>query len=88
MFTVRVPADFGKNKLVWTLVANGQELVIPASLHPDYEISPFSESAVGNSLPWLRFEENGPSRPGTVGHHSGAHRKSRLATHLDRMGSG
>src|SRR5262245_41320652 len=23
MFTVRVPADFGKNKVVWTLVANG-----------------------------------------------------------------
>src|SRR4030095_8205044 len=25
MFAVRVPADFGKNKLIWTLVANGQE---------------------------------------------------------------
>jgi hypothetical protein len=67
MFTVRVPADFGKNKLVWTLVANGQELVIPASLHPDYEISPFSEAAVGNTPPVLRFSENGPSTQGPAG---------------------
>jgi hypothetical protein len=67
MFTVRVPADFGKNKLIWTLVANGQELVIPASLHPDYEISPFVEAAVGNSPPVLRFDENGPSTQGPAG---------------------
>ena len=67
MFTVRVPADFGKNKLVWTLVANGQELVIPASLHPDYEISPFSESAIGNSPPVVRFAENGPTGQGPLG---------------------
>jgi hypothetical protein len=64
MFTVRVPADFGKGKLIWTLVANGQELVIPASLHPDYEISPFIEAAVGNTPPVLRFAENGPSTQG------------------------
>ena len=67
MFTVRVPADFGKSKLVWTLVANGQELVIPGSLHPDYEISPFRESAVGNSPPVVRFAENGPSAQGPPG---------------------
>ena len=67
MFTVRVPADFGKGKLIWTLVANGQELVIPASLLPDYEISPFSESAIGNSPPVVRFAENGPSAQGPPG---------------------
>jgi hypothetical protein len=67
MFTVRVPADFGKNKLIWTLVANGQELVIPASLHPDYEISPFSESAIGNTPPVLRFDENGSTTQGPAG---------------------
>jgi hypothetical protein len=67
MFSVRVPADFGKNKLIWTLVANGQELVIPGSLHPDYEISPFAEAAVGNSPPILRFDENGPSTQGPTG---------------------
>jgi hypothetical protein len=67
MFAVRVPADFGKNKLIWTLVANGQELVIPASLNPDYEISPLSEAAVGNSPPVLRFAENGLSTQGPAG---------------------
>jgi len=67
MFTVRVPADFGKNKLVWTLVANGQELVIPASLHPDYEISPIRELATGNTPPVLRFAENGPPNQGPGG---------------------
>jgi hypothetical protein len=67
MFTVRVPADFGKGKLIWTLVANGQELVIPASLHPDYEISPIQELATGNTPPVLRFAENGPPIQGPGG---------------------
>src|SRR5262247_773011 len=67
MFSVRVPADFGKNKLIWTLVANGQELVIPGSLHTDYEISPLIEAAVGNSPPVLRFAENGPFTQGPAG---------------------
>ena len=49
MFAVKVPADFGVNKITWTIVANGQTVVIPASLKPDYEISPFEEAAVGNS---------------------------------------
>ena len=67
MFSVRVPADFGKSKLIWTLVANGQELTIPGSLHTDYEISPLSEAAIGNSPPVLRFAENGPSTQGPAG---------------------
>jgi len=33
LFTVTVPADFGQNKITWTLVANGKTTVIPASLH-------------------------------------------------------
>jgi hypothetical protein len=67
MFTVKVPADFGNNKLTWTLVANGQSMVIPASLHVDYEISPFIEAAVRNTPPALRFDENGPSVQGPGG---------------------
>src|SRR5437773_9634361 len=67
MFTVRVPADFGKGKLIWTLVANGQELVIPASLLPDYELSPSPESAIGNAPPVVRFADNGPSAQGPPG---------------------
>ena len=67
MFTLKVPADFGKNKLTWTIVANGQTMVIPASLHPDYEISPLFEAATGNTPPVLRFNENGPSAQGPAG---------------------
>src|SRR5580693_1835326 len=64
MFAIKVPADFDKNKLVWTIFANGQTMVIPVSLHKDYEISPLVEAAVGNTPPVLRFEENGPSVQG------------------------
>src|SRR5437867_8474805 len=81
MFTVRVPADFGKEKLIWTLVANGQELVIPGSLHPDYEISPIQEIATGNTPPVLRFTENGPAIQGPGG--VMAERSAKAGTPLD-----
>jgi len=67
LFAVKVPADFGENKVTWTLVANGKTTAIPASLKPDYEISPFAEAAVGNTPPVLSFEENGPSVQGPLG---------------------
>jgi hypothetical protein len=67
MFTVNVPADFGENKIAWTLAANGKTTVIPASLKPDYEVSPFIEAAVGNTPPVLSFEEKGPSVQGPRG---------------------
>jgi hypothetical protein len=67
LFVVKVPADFGKNKITWTLAANGKAAAIPASLHPDYEISPFTEAAVGNTPPVVRFEQNGPSVQGPQG---------------------
>jgi len=41
--------------------------VIPASLKPDYEISPFTEAAVGNTPPILSFDEGGPSVQGPQG---------------------
>src|SRR2546426_518653 len=64
LFAVKVPADFGKNKVTWTIVANGKPTVIPASLKPDYEISPLIEAAVGNTPPVLGFEEKGPTVQG------------------------
>jgi hypothetical protein len=66
LFAVKVPADFGKNKLTWTLVANGKTTVIPVSLHTDYEISPWLE-VMGNTPPVLRFERTGPSVQGPQG---------------------
>ncbi|HEY7089958.1 MAG TPA: hypothetical protein VH518_17810 [Tepidisphaeraceae bacterium] len=67
LFAVKVPADFGDNKITWTIVANGQTQVIPASLKVDYEISPFEEAAVGNSPPMLSFEEHGQTVQGPQG---------------------
>jgi len=63
-FTVTVPKDFGTNKLTWTLVANHQPTVIPLSLDPLWEISPFHEEGMGNTPPVIRFEEAGPSVQG------------------------
>src|SRR5216684_1663853 len=67
MFAVKVPADFGENKITWTLVANGKSTTIPASLKPDYEVSPFFEAGTMNTPPILSFEENGPSVQGPLG---------------------
>jgi hypothetical protein len=67
MFVVKVPSDFGANKIVWTLTMDGQTTVIPASLKTDYEVSPFIEVAVGNTPPVIRLEENGPAVQGPLG---------------------
>lgn len=67
LFAVKVPANFGDNKVAWTLTANGKTSVIPASLNKDYEISPFHEEAVGNTPPVLSFDEAGPSIQGPRG---------------------
>jgi hypothetical protein len=67
MFAVKVPANFGQNKITWTITANGKTSVIPASLLPDYEISPFREEAVGNTPPVVSFEESGASVQGPLG---------------------
>ena len=56
VFTVTVPRDFGNKKLTWTLVANGQTTVIPMSLNPLWEVSPFIEAS-GNTPPFISFEE-------------------------------
>jgi hypothetical protein len=67
LFTIQVPADFGDNKITWTIVANNKTTIIPASLKPDWEISPFVEAAVGNTPPVLSFDEHGPSVQGPRG---------------------
>jgi len=67
LFTVKVPSDFGSNKFTWTIVANNKTTVIPASLKPEWEISPFAEAAVGNTPPVIRFDQHGPSVQGPLG---------------------
>ena len=67
MFSIVVPRDFTpEQRLAWTIVANGQVTTIPLRLHPDYVISPFTDVAVKNTPPILRFDENGRSSQGPV----------------------
>jgi hypothetical protein len=66
MFVIKVPGDFGQQRLTWTIVANGQTTSIPFYLHPDYEIAPLREAAVGNTPPILAFDERGPSVQGPL----------------------
>jgi len=67
MFVIPVPKDFKpEDKYTWTIVANGQSNTIPLRLNPDYVISPFSEIAVGNTPPVIRFEPNGTPVQGPI----------------------
>jgi len=67
MFIVRVPKTFGKEeRLTWTIVANGQSTVIPLRLNVDYTVSPFTDVAVGNKPPAIRFADQGSSLVGPV----------------------
>jgi hypothetical protein len=67
MFVVPVPKTFGPDdRLIWTIVANGQSASIPLRLHPDYVVDPFTEVAVGNTPPAVRFEEKGPATQGPI----------------------
>jgi hypothetical protein len=67
VFTVPVPKEFTpQDKYTWTLVANGQTTSIPLRLNTDYVINPFSEIAVKNTPPVVRFEQNGPPFQGPI----------------------
>jgi hypothetical protein len=61
IFAMTVPAEFTTpdQRLTWTIVANGQPTSIPLRLHPDYNISPFTDVAVKNTPPIVRFAEQG-----------------------------
>ena len=60
VFTIVVPKDFGTKKFTWTIVANGETTVIPLSLNPAWEISPFKDPAMGNTPPTIKFSPAGP----------------------------
>ena len=66
MFLVKPKSFSPKDRLTWTIVANGQSMVIPLRLHTDYNVSPFGDVAVGNKPPQLRLEEQGAALQGPV----------------------
>jgi hypothetical protein len=67
MFMVPVPKDFKPNDtFTWTIVANGQSTSIPLRMKSDYVMSPFSEIAVGNTPPIIKFDPAGKTFQGPL----------------------
>jgi hypothetical protein len=69
VFTITVPADFGSQKLVWNLTANGVHTAVPGKLNPLWEVSPF-EDATENTPPFIAFHSQGPFGQGPGGQRS------------------
>jgi hypothetical protein len=59
VFVLKVPKDFGKQKMTWTIVANGERQSIPFTLNPGYPITPYKELGMSNQPPVLSFSEGG-----------------------------
>jgi hypothetical protein len=64
VFVVKVPKDFGKKTLTWTITANGETQAIPFALNPGYVIAPLEEIGMGNKPPVLSFSPGGPTFTG------------------------
>jgi hypothetical protein len=72
VFAVRVPADFGDKKVIWTIKVRGQTWAIPGSLHPNWQIDALEgEASSGNTPPRLKFSATGPEGAGPAGITSG-----------------
>src|SRR5438552_4207217 len=68
VFAVKVPADFGDKKVVWTLKIRGETWAIPGGLHPNWQIDALEgEAGSGNTPPVLKFDPNGPEGAGPFG---------------------
>ena len=64
---MRVPADFGEQRVVWTLTSNGETFAIPGHLHNDWLIDALHDPASGNVPPTIRFDPVGPAGQGPAG---------------------
>jgi hypothetical protein len=64
VFVVKVPKDFGKKTLTWTITANGESQAIPFGLNTAYTIAPFEEIGMHNKPPVLQFAQGGPKFTG------------------------
>ena len=64
VFVVKVPKDFGKKTVTWTITANGETQSIPFALNNPYNVAPLKEIGMGNEPPKLSFTEGGPKFAG------------------------
>jgi hypothetical protein len=68
VFGVKVPADFGKKEVLWTLRFRGTSYAIPGMLHPNWQIDALEgEAGSGNTPPVVKFSETGAEGRGPLG---------------------
>ena len=68
VFGVKVPADFGERRLVWTIVIRGTTYSIPGHLDRGYYIDALEgEAGAQNTPPVVKFEPDGPQAQGPGG---------------------
>lgn len=68
VFAVKVPADFGDKRIVWTLKIRGETFSIPGSLKRDWQIDALEgEAGSANTPPVLKFDMGGPEGTGPLG---------------------
>jgi hypothetical protein len=61
VFSIKLPKDFGKQKLTWTIVANGLTNAITLHTQADYVVEPYEDAANKNTPPKLKFRpDEGP----------------------------
>ena len=72
VFAVKVPANFGKGEVVWTLRHRGETFAIPGTLHPNWQIDALQgEAGSGNTPPMVKFGEAAPEARGPLGSTAG-----------------
>jgi hypothetical protein len=68
VFAVQVPADFGSQRIIWTLKIHGQTFAIPGGLHRDWQIDALNgEAGSENTPPKIQFGKNGTEGAGPGG---------------------
>lgn len=68
VFAVKVPADFGDKKVVWTVTFRGKTYAIPGSLREEWQIDALEgEAGSNNTPPVLSFGASGPEARGPAG---------------------
>ena len=71
VFSVTVPRDFGTQEVVWSLTSQGDQLVVPGWLLPEYILDEPTTSGRGAEAPYLRLAEGGRELRGRRGLWSG-----------------
>ena len=59
VFAAVVPADFGQQRLTWTVTTRDETVSIPGHLRPEWEITALEEITSGNTPPAIRFAPDG-----------------------------